>query len=49
MVHFFTTENDAFDNEISAAVKQWNFGKCKCDDGNVANVTTVMIPFSSSE
>ena len=48
-VEFSTTENDAFDNEISAAVKLWNFGKHKCDDGNVANVTTVTIPFTFSE
>lgn len=44
-----TTGNDAFDNEISAAVKRWNFGKYKCSDGNVANVTTVTIPFTFSE
>ena len=44
-----TTGNDVFDNEISTAVKLWNFGKHKCDDGNVANVTTVTIPFTFSE
>lgn len=44
-----TTGNDAFDNEISAAVKLWNFGKHKCNDGNLANVTTVTIPFTFSE
>ena len=44
-----TTGNDAFDNEISAAVKLWNFGKLKCNDGNIVNATTVTIPFTFSE
>lgn len=45
-----TTGNDAFDNEISAAVKRWNFGKLKCDDGSAAQGnTTVSIPFDFSK
>ena len=43
-----TTGNDAFDNEISAAVKLWNFGKHKCDDGSVA-IQTVTYSFTFSE
>ena len=44
-----TTGYGEFDNEIKTAVSRWNFGKFKCDDGNVANETTVTIPFTFSE
>ena len=44
-----TTGYGEFDNEIKTAVSRWNFGKFKCDDGNVANETTVTVPFTFYE
>ncbi len=44
-----TTGYGEFDNEIKTAVSRWNFGKFKCDDGNVANETTVTYSFTFSE
>ena len=44
-----TTGYGEFDNEIKTAVSRWNFGKFKCDDGNIANETTVTVPFTFYE